>query len=62
MVHLISSWVLKIDDNLYITTNTSKHENGKNMYLPIQIPDSQNPRIEAKNDLYDPRLSFQNKW
>jgi hypothetical protein len=52
MVHLISIWVLKIDDNLYTTIYTSKHENGKNMYLPIQIPDSRNLRIEAKNDLY----------
>lgn len=58
MVHLIPSWVLKKDDNLYITTNTSKHENGKNMYLSIQIPDSQNPNIETNNNLYDPRLGF----
>jgi len=54
-------WVFKIDDILYIKKHKHKNDKKKKCILPIQVPNSQHPRIEVDDRYSNPRLSSWNK-
>ena len=49
--------MFKIDDILYIKKHKHKNDKKKECILPIQVPNSQHPRIEVDDRYSNPRLS-----
>jgi len=59
--HLISSWVLKINNNIYNITNKIHNKQQKHVFVS-SIPNNQLSRIRAKNMSFNHGMSFGDKW